>query len=484
MGDVRGFLEVERKTSGYRPVSERVKDHKDVTVPLSDEDSRKQASRCMDCGTPFCHWGCPVGNYIPEWNDLMWRGQWGKAFQLLSAANNFPEITGRVCPAICEYACVLGINDDPVTVKENELALVEYAFSNGLIKPCPPEARTGKTVAVIGSGPAGLACADELNKAGHQVTVFEKDDKPGGILRYGIPDFKLEKWVIDRRVEIMKEEGIKFITLVEVGKDYETKKLIEQYDSICLTGGSRVPRDIKIEGRDLRGIHFAMDYLTQENRRVSGETMEKGKIITASGKKVVVIGGGDTGSDCVGMANRQRAHRIVQIEVLPKPAEERTEQCPWPAYPHIFKTTSSHEEGCERKWSVLTKKFIGENGKIKKLSCVKIEFENVPGNKRPVMKEISGSTFEIEADLILFAVGFVHPQHQGLLKDAGVALDDQGNVEVDADFMTSVDKVFSAGDMRNGQSLVVRAIADGRCAARKIDKYLNSPVENSEGANA
>ncbi len=473
MGDPKGFIKARRYPVVYRPACERIKDYDDVAVVRDENESRQQASRCMDCGTPFCHWGCPLGNYIPEWNDLVFSGKWDKAAELLNAVNNFPEITGRICPAACEYACVLGINDDPVTIRENELAIVERAFKSGIIKALPPAGRTGKRVAVVGSGPAGLACAVELNRAGHNVTVYERDKKPGGILRYGIPDFKLEKWIIDRRVALMKEEGVVFATSVEVGKDYPVKNLMKEYDAVCLTVGSRVPRDIGIEGRDLKGIHFAMDYLTENNRILAGESSKGEKYINASGKKVVVIGGGDTGSDCVGTANRQGASCVVQIEVMPKPSECRDSGQPWPYYPLILKTTSSHEEGVQREWKILTKKFIGEGSSVKKLKCVKVEFKQ-PKDKGtcPVMEEVSGSEFEIEADLVILAAGFIHPEHKALLDKIGVGYDKRGNIATDYKYKTSVDKVFAAGDARRGQSLVVWAISEGRCAAQSIDESL------------
>jgi len=472
MGDPRGFLKVKRQGCGYRSIDERVKDFREVVILPEDEHFQEQSSRCMDCGTPFCHWGCPVGNYIPEWNDLVFNGHWEKAYQLLDASNNFPEFTGRVCPALCEYACVLGINDEAVTIRENELAIVEYAFKHGFIKPSPPRKRSGKIVAVIGSGPAGLACAVQLNREGHKVVVFEKADQIGGILRYGIPDFKLEKWIIDRRLDILKKEGIEFETNIDVGENYPASKLLKEFDAVCLTGGSRVPRDLNIEGRNLGGIHFAMEYLIQSNKRVAGEVVNPDEIIDAEGKKVVVIGGGDTGSDCVGTAHRQGASSVVQIEVLPKPSESRPENMPWPMYPSILKTSSSHQEGGERHWSVLTKKFIGESGCLKKLSCIKIEFVSQERSNSLQMKEIPGTEFEIDADLAIFAVGFIHPEHQGLLKDLDIELDSRGNVKTGSDYMTSKKGVFSAGDMRRGQSLVVHAIGEGRQAAAAIDKYL------------
>ena len=469
--DYKSFLKIPRTKTQYRPVCERLKDYRQVFILREDEKTREQARRCMDCGTPFCHWGCPVGNYIPEWNELVYEEQWEKAFQLLNATNNLPEITGRVCPAICEYACVLGINDDPITIRENELGIIEHAFRYGYVKPCPPEKRTEKKVAVIGSGPAGIAAADQLNKAGHTVTLFEKDKKLGGILRYGIPDFKLKKWVIDRRLEILEQEGIVFKTEIEVGKDISKDDLLKEFDAVILTGGSRTPRDLKIEGRDLKGIYFAMDYLTQSNRMVSSEGVKGEELVGAWGKKVLVIGGGDTGSDCMGTAHRQEATCVVQIELLERPSDCRTEDFPWPYYPMLLKTSSSHEEGGERQWAVLTKKFIGDkDGQVKKLSCVRVEFEKdiFP----PKMKEIPGSEFEIEADLVILAVGFLHPEHPGLLTDLGVEFDKRGNVKTDDSFMASRDKVFAAGDLRRGQSLIVWAISEGRKAAHHVDKYM------------
>jgi len=470
MGDIKGFLKVKREAAPYRPVCERVRDFKEVAVLRADVKSRKQSSRCMDCGVPFCHWGCPIGNYIPEWNDLMFRGQWMKAIDVLQATNNLPEITGRICPAPCEYACVLGINDDPVTIREDELDIIERAFKEGWIKPNPPKVRTGKKIAVIGSGPAGLACADQLNKAGHKVTVFEKDDKIGGIMRYGIPDFKLAKTVLDRRVDILKNEGIEFKTSVDVGVDYDVSKLKREFDAICLAGGSRTPRDLKIPGRELGGIYFAMDYLIQSNKKLSGEKIPFGKIIDAKNKKVVVIGGGDTGSDCVGTAHRQGASCVFQIELLPQPPECRTRDFPWPKYPMILKTSTSHEEGGERQWAVSTKKFTGVDGKLKKIFCVRVEVGR-DDKGCMLIKDIPGSEFEIEADMVVLALGFIHPE-KGLTSKLGVELDPRGNVKTNENYLTSVKDVFAAGDMRRGQSLIVWAISEGRRAAHSIDKYL------------
>jgi len=460
MGDIKGFLKVNRQNTQYRPVCERVKDFQDVIILPSEEHSKEQASRCMDCGTPFCHWGCPVGNYIPEWNDLVFHSHWQKAFQLLQATNNFPEITGRICPAQCEYSCVLGINDEAVTIRENELAIIEYAFCQGWVLPNPPKKRTGKKIAVIGSGPAGLACADQLNKAGHVVVVFEKADKIGGILRYGIPDFKLEKGILERRIELLKKEGIVFNTGVCVGGTLKFKYLKKEFDAFCFATGVSIPRDLEIEGRNLSGIHFAMDYLTQVNRRVAGEKILTDELIDAKGKKVVIIGGGDTGADCVGVAYRQGASCVMQIELLPKPAECRTYDYPWPKYPLLCKTTTSHEEGGIREWSVSTKKFIGRDDRVKKLLCQRVS------------QETAGREFEIEADLVIIAMGFLHTEHNGLVKDLGLELDVKGNVETDENYMTKGLGIFSAGDMHRGQSLIVWAISEGRKAAHYIDKYL------------
>jgi len=468
MGDVRGFLKFKREESCHRPVDERKQDYDDVCILRSEKTSKDQASRCMDCGTPFCHSECPVANYIPEWNDLAYTGEWKKAYELLDATNGLPEITGRLCPVLCEYACVLGINDDPVTIRENELAIIENAFKKGYVKPAKPLKRTGKKVAVIGSGPAGLALADQLNRAGHTVTVFEKDKKAGGIMRYGIPDFKLEKEILDRRINILKEAGVVFRTGVEAGKDFSVERIKKEFDAVALTGGSRVPRDLKIEGRNLNGIYFALDYLIQQNKRVAKEGFE-GEPINAKGKTVIVIGGGDTGSDCVGTANRQGAKKVVQIELLPTPPKTRPKSCSWPKYPLLFKTTSSHEEGVIREWAILTKKFIGQNETVKKLSCVRVEFVTEKGCD--IMKEIPGTEFEIETDLVILAMGFVHPE-KGLINQLGIELDQRENVKTGLDYMTSVKNIFAAGDIRRGQSLIVWAISEGRRAAYFIDKYL------------
>lgn len=463
--DLRGFLKIKREQAAYRPVCERKIDYELVFQLRSAEQNVDQGSRCMDCGTPFCHWACPLGNYIPEWNEQLGGKNWERSYQLLAATNNLPEITGRVCPALCEYACVLGVNDDPVTIRENELGIVEQAFKTGLIRPRLPRQRSGKRVAVVGSGPAGLACADQLNQAGHQVTVLEKAAKIGGLLRYGIPDFKLEKSILDRRLAIWEKEGIEYRTGVAVGATLSVDQLKKDYDAIVLAGGSRMPRDLKIPGRELAGIHFALDYLTQSNQRVAGEKIAADQLIDAKGKKVVVIGGGDTGSDCVGTAHRQGAACVVQIEIMPRPGDARPTHQPWPLYPNILKTSSSHQEGGERRWSVATKKFLGEEGRVKQLECCQIDGK---------FQEIEGSAFRLEADLVFLALGFLHPEHSGLLEQLKVEFDQRGNVKTGADYQTSVRGVFAAGDMRRGQSLVVWAIAEGRAAAAAVNQYLQS----------
>lgn len=428
----------------------------------------------MDCGVPFCHSGCPLGNVIPEFNDAVYRESWKEAYEILTSTNNFPEFTGRICPAPCESACVLGINQPPVVIEEIEKHIIEIAFERGLVKPYIPNIRTGKKVAVVGSGPAGLAAATQLNAAGHSVTVFERDDAPGGLLRYGIPDFKLEKWVIDRRVGVMEEEGVVFKCDTEVGVDIGMSDLLRGYNAIVLAGGSTIPRDLPIPGRDLKGIHFAMDFLKQQNKRVSGRFNKNEEPIMATGKHVVVIGGGDTGSDCVGTSNRHGARSVAQFELLPKPPASRTMEMPWPTYPMVLKTSSSHEEGCERQWAVATKEFISdENGNLKALKTVDLEWK-IGANGRAQFVEIEGSSREIPCELVLLAMGFVHPQHEGLVNELGVELDDRGNVRAnEKNYQTSIPKVFTAGDMRRGQSLVVWAISEGRECARQVDEFLS-----------
>jgi len=472
MADITGFLKIKRKEAGNRPVNERIRDHSEVEQILNSEDRMLQASRCMECGIPFCHWSCPVDNLIPEWNDLLYKGDWKAAYQRLSATNNFPEFTGRICPASCEHACVLNINKEPVTIRENEVAIVEHAFAEGYIKPVIPEIRTGKKVAVIGSGPAGMAAADLLNQAGHTVTLFEKDNKPGGLLRYGIPDFKLCKDTIDRRISLMEKEGMIVRTLVTVGRDISPEQLEKEFDAICITIGAGHPRDLPINGRDLNGVHFAMDFLKLQNRVNSGELDSSDNPISAEGKKVVVIGGGDTGSDCVGTSIRQKAEKVTQIEILPKPPAERTQDNPWPYYGKVLKTSSSHEEGCERYWNISSVRFIGENFKVRAIEIEDVEWKNIDG--KYTMAPVPGSRRNIEADLVLLAMGFVHPVLEGLVTDARLNLNLRKNIKVDDNYKTNRQKFFAAGDAISGASLVVNAIASGRKVAGEIDMYLKN----------
>ncbi len=473
MGNPKGYMTIARKEAGYRPIHERIVDFSEVEQTLNLEDRKLQASRCMDCGVPFCHWACPLGNKNPEWQDLMYKGKWREAIAKLQQTSNFPEFTGRVCPALCEKSCVLAQTGEAVTCRENEAALIEYAFNQGMIVPCPPKTRTGKTVAVIGSGPSGLAAADMLNKMGHTVTVFEKDNAIGGLLRFGIPDFKLNKKVIERRLDVLKAEGIKFVTSTCVGKDITTADLMSKYDAICLTMGSGEPRDLPIEGRDLKGVYFALQLLQQQNHVNAGEDISAAERISAKGKKVLVIGGGDTGSDCVGTSNRQGATSVTQIEIMPKPPVGYNPATPWPNYPMVLKTSSSHEEGCDRFWNLASKKFIGKDGVLTGVEVAEVEWSKDAATGKMSMKE-TGKTYVIEADLVLLAMGFVHPVHTGLLDELKVQYDQRGNVAVDANQMSSVEKVFAAGDTASGASLVVRAIASGRKAAAGIDKYLST----------
>jgi glutamate synthase (NADPH/NADH) small chain len=471
MGNPQGFLEIARVTPERRPVAERVHDWKEVYKEFPEDQLKAQASRCMDCGIPFCNQGCPLGNIIPDWNDLVYRGRWSEAIKRLHATNNFPEFTGRVCPAPCEGSCVLGINADPVTIKQVEVTIIEEAFKHGWVQAMPPKMRTGKRVAVVGSGPAGLAAAAQLNQAGHLVTVFERADRVGGLLRYGIPEFKMEKSILDRRLDIMTAEGVIFRTNANVGVNVSVDELKKDYDAVLLAGGATLPRDLPIPGRDLQGIHFAMDYLPLQNKRCEGDTVPEKEFISAEGKKVVIIGGGDTGADCLGTAHRQGATSVVQFELLPKPPQNRTLENPWPNWPNIFRTSSAHEEGGDREFSILTKEFIGENGKVKKLNTVRVEFVD-DGTGRKVMKEVPDSAVTLEADLVLLAMGFLGPERKGMLDQLGVAINERGNVTTDAEKMTSIPGIFAAGDMSRGQSLVVWAIREGRQAARFMDKYL------------
>jgi len=463
---------VPRKEAGKRPVSDRVLDFGEVEQTLNTEDRKLQASRCMDCGIPFCHWACPVVNIIPEWQDHLHKGDWKQAIELLHATNNFPEFTGRICPAPCEDACVLTLHEAPVTIRENEAAITERAFLEGYIKPQPPAKRTGKKVAVIGSGPAGLACGDLLNKWGHEVVIYEKEDAPGGLLRYGIPDFKLNKSLIDRRVDILLQEGLKFELNREVGKDIDPEKLLKEYDAVCLTIGSEQPRDMEIDGRDLEGIYFAMDYLRQQNKINRGMEIPYDYRINAKDKQVIVIGGGDTGSDCVGTAIRQGAHKVTQIEILPMPQKVKGKLNPnWPDYPGVLKTSTSHDEGCERRWSMSTRRFLGMQRQVTGIELVEVEWERDNTGKWEMKEKLD--TIEIlKADIVLLAMGFLHPVQEGLLRKIKPNLDKMKNVKTDQALNTSIPKVFAAGDVTLGASLVVKAIYSGRNAADSIAKFL------------
>lgn len=471
MADPKGFMMIPRKEGGYRPVKDRIFDFGEVEQTLNTEDRKQQAARCMDCGVPFCNWGCPVGSKIPEWQDSLYRGNFDEAYKILHSSNSFPEFTGRVCPAPCEKACVLNIHEEPVTIRENECATVETAFDLGLIKARIPATRTGKRIAIIGSGPAGLSAADLLNQAGHSVTVFEKNDAIGGLLRYGIPDFKLAKSVIDRRLRLFEEEGIIFKVNSAVGSTISIETLQAEYDAILLATGAEQPRDLSVEGRELGGVHFAMEYLMQQNKVVAGQEIPNQQRIHARDKKVLVIGGGDTGSDCVGTAIRQKAASVLQIEILPKPPEKRESGNPWPYWPNTLRTSSSHLEGCERRWGLSTKRITGSNGRITHAELVGVEWKKDAQN-RWQMEEIEGSNEIIEVDLVLLAMGFTQPVHEGLLAELNVAFDARGNVAVNKFKQTSVAKVFAAGDAERGASLVVHAIEAGKVAAAGVDAYL------------
>jgi glutamate synthase (NADPH/NADH) small chain len=473
MGKVTGFLEYERVSPTRQQPSERLEHYNEFLNPLPAEQLNHQAARCMDCGVPFCQSGCPLGNVIPEFNDAVYKGEWLNAAEILLSTNNFPEFTGRICPAPCESACVLGINKSPVSIEEIEKHIIEIAFDKGYIKANAPLIRTGKKVAVIGSGPAGLAAAAQLNKAGHEVVVFERDDVPGGLLRYGIPDFKLQKDVVERRIKLMEEEGIEFKCNANVGENVELSTLLREYQALVLAGGSTIPRDLNLPGRELEGIYPAMDFLKQQNKRVSGRKVD-GKELTATGKNVIVIGGGDTGSDCIGTSNRHGAKSVTQFEIMPMPPQSRTEHMPWPQYPMLLKVTSSHEEGAHRNWAVNTQKFnADENGNLKSLSVIEVQWEIDANGRALGFKEIPGTEKEYPCELVLLAMGFLHPQKQGLVEKLGVELDERGNVKaIEGNFQTNIPKVFAAGDMRRGQSLVVWAISEGRETARKVDEYL------------
>jgi glutamate synthase (NADPH/NADH) small chain len=466
MGKPTGFLEYTRETPARRPVFERVNDWFEVYQDFAEDSLKKQAARCMDCGVPFCHTGCPVNNLIPDWNDLVMRGRWSEAIRSLHSTNNFPEFTGRICPAPCEAACVLGINDHAVTIKVVEQNIVDHAFEKGWIIPEPPKRRTGKRVAIVGSGPAGLAAAQQLNRVGHHVTVFEKQDRIGGLLRYGIPDFKLEKPVVERRLEQMTAEGVEFRTNSNIGVEIQGDQLLKQYDAVLLGIGAEYPRAVELPGTDLKGVHYAMDYLTQQNKRCAGDRVPAGEEITANGKRVVIIGGGDTGADCLGTAHRQKALSVHQLQINGAPPNERHESTPWPLWPFQLRVEAAHEEGGAREWSVLTTHFTGdEKGNVQRLHCVRV-------GPKPKLERVPGSEFYLDADLVLIAIGFSGPVKNGLLEQLPLTLDKRGNIQTDDKFMTTVPGVFSAGDARRGQSLVVWAIAEGRKAAHYMDAYL------------
>lgn len=473
MGKTTGFMEFARQERAYAPVADRLQHYQEFVIPLSEGDVRQQGARCMDCGIPFCHQGCPVNNLIPDWNDLVYRGDWQRASEVLHATNNFPEFTGRICPAPCEAACTLNIDDRPVTIKTIECAIVDRAWEEGWLQPQIPEHRSGRRVAVVGSGPAGLACAQQLARVGHKVHVYEKADRIGGLLRYGIPDFKLEKFHIDRRIAQMHAEGVAFHTQTHVGRDLPVSRLLDDFDALILAGGAEQPRDLAIPGRDLAGIHFALDFLQPQNRWVAGDRNE---LISAAGLRVVVIGGGDTGSDCIGTSNRHGAAAITQLEILPRPPDQEDRALTWPHWPNRLRTSSSHEEGCERMWSVATKAFLDDGqGRVRAIACVRVEW-TPDGSGAWRMSEVPGSEFELPADRVFLAMGFVHPVREGLLASLRVELDGRGNVLAATEgaqaYHTSVPRVFTAGDMRRGQSLVVWAIREGRQCARAVDEYL------------
>ncbi|HEX5100793.1 MAG TPA: glutamate synthase subunit beta [Polyangiaceae bacterium] len=465
MGKVTGFLEFERTDPSKRAVTERVRDYREFELPIVQEELVKQGARCMDCGIPFCNTGCPLGNLIPDWNDHVYKNEPKLASISLHSTNNFPEVTGRICPAPCEAACVLGINDDPVSIKLIERSIADRAFAENFVQPILPKSKTGKTVAVVGSGPAGLAAAQQLARVGHSVTLYERDDRLGGLLTYGIPDFKLEKSIVERRIEQMRAEGVEFRTSADIGGSITGQDLRSKHDAVLLAIGSRKPRDLPVPGRELAGVHYAMDFLTQQNRRVAGDTVPDAGAILATGKNVIVIGGGDTGSDCIGTSHRQGAKSVTSFEIMPRPPEERAASTPWPQWPLMLRTSSSHEEGGARDWSVSTERITG-NGRVEALHCVRVEF------RAGKFERVAGSEFTLPAELVLLAMGFVHPEREGVVEQLGVDLDARGNVRIDKAFMSSVPGVFAAGDCQRGQSLVVWAIADGRRAARGVDQYL------------
>lgn len=472
MGKTTGFIEKGREPPPKRPVSQRILDYREFYQSWDESQAQGQGARCMGCSVPFCHKGCPLGNLIPDWNDLVYEGRWEKALAALHSTNNFPEFTGRICPAPCEASCVLAINEDPVTIEYIEKAIADRGWEEGWIVPEVPQIRTGKKVAVVGSGPAGMAAAQQLNRCGHKVTVFERADYIGGLLRLGIPDFKLEKIVVQRRVDQMTAEGVVFKTGVNVGVTLAVRELVEEHDAVVLAGGSTEPRDLPVPGHELGGVHFAMDYLTQQNRLLAGEAVNAGERITAEGKRVVILGGGDTGADCLGTAHRQGAAAVLQFELLSEPPKERRFDNPWPQWPMILRSSAAHEEGGTRDYDIMTKRLSGENGLVGKLHAVRVRWGPPDASGRQPMEEIPGSDLEVDAELVLLAMGFLHPEHGGMLSDLGVELDGRGNVKTNRDKMTSKPGVFSAGDMARGQSLVVWALAEGREAARGVDQYL------------
>ncbi len=473
MGNPRAFLTIHRQEAGYRPVHERINDFSEVEQTLNSSERRTQASRCMDCGVPFCHWSCPIGNKQPEWQELLYKGKWKEAYEILEQTCDFPEFTGRICPALCEKSCVLKLSaDEPVTIRENEVAIIEAAFREGFIKPVKP-VRNGKKVAVIGSGPAGLTVSNQLNRKGYEVTVFEKDELPGGLLRFGIPNFKLSKNIIDRRIRLMEEEGIQFKLNTLIGSDVSAKELMKSFDAVCVAIGAETPRDLAIEGRNLKGIHFALELLGQQNRLLEGIKIPPKSIINAKDKKVLVIGGGDTGSDCVGTANRHGATSVTQIEIMPQPPISYNPETPWPMYPQVLKTSSSHEEGCKRRWNLASCRFIGENNILKGVEVEEVEWIPSTNGVRPEMK-MTGKKEIIEADLIFLAMGFVHPEQEGLIKELSLATNERKNITIDKNGCTAIDKVFACGDATSGASLVVTAMASGRKTADAINSFLSA----------
>ncbi len=476
MGKPTGFMEIARQERKYSLAADRVQHYREFVIPLAEVEVSKQGARCMDCGIPYCHQGCPINNIIPDWNDLVYQNNWREALDVLHSTNNFPEFTGRICPAPCEAACTLNLFEEPVTIKTIECSIIDKGWQEGWIQPQVPLHRSGKTVVVVGSGPAGMACAQQLARAGHEITVLEKSDRIGGLMRYGIPDFKMEKHHIDRRIAQMQAEGVNFRPNNHVGKDFPLQQLIDEFDAVVLTGGSEKPRDLPVPGRDLDGVHFAMDFLPQQNKRLAGAEVPEHESITAAGKHVIVIGGGDTGSDCIGTSIRQGAASVTQLEIMPKPPEKEDKALTWPDWPNKLRTSSSQDEGCRRDWSVTTRSLEGGNGQVNTINCARVEWKQIDG--KMTMSDVAGSEFSLKADLVLLAMGFVHPIHEGMLTELDMDLDPRGNVLANTDdYKTSVNNVFAAGDMRRGQSLVVWAIREGRQAARSVDEFLMGSTE-------